>query len=762
MKNLHKTKTQQPQLCIYTNIIKVVFFLIVMLIWVGCTYKETAEKRKEDTQLEARKEFEYSFQNPELPVDERIEDLLSQLMVEEKIAQLNYDAPAIERLGIPAYNWWNEALHGVARAGKATVFPQAIGMGATFDSTLIYRVASAISDEARAKFNANTANDNRIRYAGLTFWTPNVNIFRDPRWGRGQETYGEDPYLTGILGTAFVKGLQGDNSKYLKTAACAKHYAVHSGPEKDRHVFNAVSSEKDLFETYLPAFQNLVEADVEAVMCAYNRTNGEPCCGSERLLQTILRDYFGFSGHVVSDCWALVDFHEGHKVTSGPAESAALALKSGVDLNCGDTYPALKDALDQGMITEAMIDKAFARLIKTRFKLGFFDPDENNPYAEIGPEVINSEEHQQLALETAHKSIVLLKNENNVLPLAKDIKYLFVTGPHAASTEVLMGNYYGSSPNMVTVLEGITGAASDGTVVQYKQGFLMDRPNVNPMDWTTGDSQQADAMIVTMGISGLLEGEEGESIASPTKGDRFDMSIPANQIEFLKKLRKDNDKPIITIVTGGSPMDMREVHRLSDAVLYAWYPGEKGGQAVADLIFGEVSPSGRLPITFPMSVDDLPPYPDYSMENRTYRYAEKEPMYPFGFGLSYVNFSYADLKADKETLSTEEDVTISVSLTNDSDRAAREVVQLYITDEEASFNVPKWALKRVKPVELKAGETQQLTFTITNNDLAQINEDGKAVVEPGGFKIYVGGSSPGTNSSRLGASAPMVVSVNVK
>ncbi|NMM47566.1 glycoside hydrolase family 3 protein [Flammeovirgaceae bacterium KN852] len=725
---------------------------------ISCSKSESAnqEETKKEQQV-----YEYNFQNPELSIDDRVNDLLGQLTLEEKIAQLNYNAPAIPRLGIPAYNWWNEALHGVARAGKATVFPQAIGMASTFDSALIHRVATAVSDEARAKFNANVENDNRIRYAGLTFWTPNINIFRDPRWGRGQETYGEDPYLTGILGTAFVKGLQGDNPNFLKTAACAKHYVVHSGPEKDRHVFDAVASDKDLYETYLPAFKKLVEADVEAVMCAYNRTNGEPCCGSEKLLQTILREDFGFEGHVVSDCWALVDFHDGHKVTEGPAESAALAIKSGVDLNCGDTYPALKEALEKGLITEDLIDKAFVRLIKTRFKLGLFDPEENNPYTQIGPEVINSEKHRKLALETAQKSIVLLKNANNVLPLSKDIRYLFVTGPHAAGTEVLMGNYYGSSPNMVTILEGVTNTVSDGTIVQYKQGFLMDRPNVNPMDWTTGDAQDADAIIVTLGISGLLEGEEGESIASPTKGDRFDMSIPPNQIEFLKGLRKDNDKPIISIVTGGSPMDMKAVHELSDAVLYAWYPGEQGGQALADLIFGNVSPSGRLPITFPMSIDDLPPYPDYNMQNRTYRYATAEPMYPFGFGLSYADFSYSNLSVDNADFTGNDEITVSVMLTNFSDNPAREIVQLYISDVDASFTVPRSSLKRVKTVELKGKESKEITFKINREDLVQINDDGKSVIEPGEYKIYVGGISPGGDYSRLNAESPKEISINV-
>lgn len=747
----------------YPFFCKSLIALIVIFCLQACTSNETSnDTSNQATPVETSKSYDFPFQDPSLTTEDRLVNLLSQLTVDEKIAQLNYDAPAIPRLGIPEYNWWNEALHGVARAGKATVFPQAIGMASSFDSALIYRVASAISTEARAKYNANVANGNRIRYAGLTFWTPNVNIFRDPRWGRGQETYGEDPYLTSILGSAFVHGLQGDHPKYLKAAACAKHYVVHSGPEKDRHVFDAVASEKDLYETYLPAFKSLVEADVEAVMCAYNRTNGEPCCGSKRLLQDILRTELGFKGHIVSDCWALVDIHIGHKVTKNATESAALALKSGVDLNCGNTYPYLKDALEKGLIDETMIDRAFKTLFATRFKLGLLDEEAMNPYNAIGPEVVNSEEHQKLALETAQKSIVMLKNNNNALPLKKDIKYVFVTGPHAASAEVLLGNYYGTSANMVTILEGVTGAVSAGTVVQYKQGFLLDRPNVNPIDWTTGDAQQADAIIVTIGISGLLEGEEGESIASTQKGDRFDMNVPESQIAFLRGLRKDNTKPIITIVTGGSPMDLREVHALSDAVLFAWYPGEKGGQAIADIIFGDVSPSGRLPITFPMSVKDLPAYSDYSMTERTYRYTTSEPMYPFGYGLSYSQFEYSGMAIDKTQVSKEEAFTATVTVTNTGDKQARETVQLYISDVEASFTVPQQALKGTRNIVLDAGATAEVVFEITPDLLAQINMEGKPAIEAGAFKVSIGGVSPSPANDRLGVAQPLEAVVNVK
>jgi len=737
----------------YTTTIYPTLYLLLTLVWaVSPIFSQNTSSSTA---------YEYPFLNPSIDMDDRISDLVSRLTVEEKIAQLRYDSPAIDKLGIPAYNWWNEALHGVARAGRATIFPQAIGMAATFDEDLIHRIATAISDEARAKFNANVANNNRIRYAGLTFWTPNVNIFRDPRWGRGQETYGEDPYLSGLLGSAFVRGLQGDHPDYLKAAACAKHYVVHSGPEKDRHVFDAVVSKKDLYETYLPAFKSLVEAEVEAVMCAYNRTNGEPCCGSPYLLQDILRQELGFDGHILSDCWALQDFHDGHNVTDNPIESAALALKSGVNLNCGDTYPYLKEALEQGLVTEAMIDSSLAILLRTRFRLGMFDPAEMDPFSDIGPEVINSAAHQQLAREAAQNSIVMLKNDN-ALPLDTTIKHLFVTGPNATNTEVLMANYYGVSGNMYTILEGVTEAVSSGSVVRYKHGFLLDRPNVNPIDWTTGDAQQADAIIVAMGISGLLEGEEGESIASPTKGDRFDMNIPQNQIDFLKKLRSGYDNPVITVITGGSPMDLREVHELSDAVLFAWYPGEQGGRAVADILFGKVSPSGRLPITFPKSVEQLPDYADYDMEGRTYRYMTAEPMYPFGYGLSYSSFSYNNLTLSQEEFSEGDKLTVSVEVSNKGEIAAREVAQLYINSEIAEFATPLYALRSVQALELKPGETQTINFTLDESMLIQVNEKGDKVLSPGTYQVHVGGTSPVPVNEKLGLVLPLKQTFTIK
>ncbi|MAM20234.1 MAG: glycosyl hydrolase [Gramella sp.] len=692
----------------------------------------------------------YAFRNTSLSMEERVADLINRLTLEEKASQMKHNSPAIERLGIPEYNWWNEALHGVGRSGVATVFPQAIGMGATFDEELIQQVADVISDEARATHNTAVKNGYRRQYSGLTFWTPNINIFRDPRWGRGQETYGEDPFLTGILGTAFVKGLQGDNEKYLKTAAAAKHFAVHSGPEKLRHEFNAEASQKDLWETYLPAFKALVDADVETIMCAYNSTNGEPCCANKYLLQTVLRDQWNFQGHIVSDCWALADFYNGHNVVENAEEAAALAVKSGVNLNCGDTYPSLPKAVEDGLVTEEEIDEQLAILLKTKFKLGLFDPAEDNPYSSLSEKDLNTKEHRELAREVAQKSIVMLKNDG-VLPLKNDLSKYFITGPNATSIEILLGNYHGVNPDMVTVLEGVAAAIAPQSQLQYRQGTLLDRPNANPQDWASPNAGNSDATIVVLGISGVLEGEEGESIASETFGDRLDYNIPENQLTYLQKIHDAaGDKPVVAVVTGGSPMNLEKVHELADAVLMVWYPGEEGGNAVADVIFGKVSPSGRLPITFPKSLDDLPPYEDYSMKGRTYKYMEAAPMYPFGYGLSYADFDYSDIQLSENKVKKGKKLTASVEVTNTGDTAGEEVVQLYIQDVETSVSAPKYQLFGVKRVTLEAGAQQSVEFSITPEMMELVNEKGERVLEKGTFKVYVGGSTPHERNVELG------------
>lgn len=705
------------------------------------------------------------YLNTDLPLDERVDDLVGRLTLEEKVHQMMNSTPAIPRLNIPAYDWWNESLHGVARSGVATVFPQAIALGATFDEDLVHRIATAISDEARAMYNIASSRGYRRRYEGLTFWTPNVNIFRDPRWGRGQETYGEDPYLTSRLGVAFVKGLQGENSEYLKTAACAKHFAVHSGPEKLRHEFNAVASDKDMFETYLPAFEALVkEADVEAVMCAYNATNGEPCCAHNFLLNELLRDKWNFDGHILSDCGALVDFYsdEGHKVVGNKTEAAALAVKHGVNLNCGSTYEALEDAVKQGLVDEKIIDNTLKTLLKTRFRLGLFDPPEMNPYNDISPDVINSQEHRQLAKEAALKSTVLLKN-NGVLPLRNDLSKYYVLGPNAASIDALLGNYYGVNPDMVTVLEGLAASIKPESQLQYEQAFLLDRKNVNPIDWTSGSAKASDVTFIVMGLTSLLEGEEGASIASPYFGDRIDYNLPQGQIDYLEKLRAGNDKPIIAIVTGGCPMNLAEVQELADAVLLTWYPGEEGGSAVADIIFGKTSPSGRLPITFPKSLDQLPAYEDYSMQGRTYRFMEEDPLYPFGYGLSYTDFGYSDLKLSSETMKKKGKVDMSVKVTNNGDFESDEVVQLYVSyDGEADFEAPLYSLKGIKRLHLEPGTSEEVVFTITPEMLQLVNEDGEKVLEKGNYNIYVGGSSPGSRSIELGMAKPLQSVVKFK
>ena len=698
---------------------------------------------------------QYKYLNPEVDLDSRVDDLINRLTLEEKVDQMLMNTPGIPRLDIPPYDYWNEALHGVGRSGKATVFPQAIGLAATFDNELIYKVSSAISDEARAMYNAAQAAENYKRYAGLTFWTPNVNIFRDPRWGRGQETYGEDPYLTGLLGVAFVNGLQGDDPNYLKTAACAKHFAVHSGPEKLRHEFNAVASPKDINETYLPAFEALVHAGVESVMCAYNRTNGEPCCASNYLLTEVLFDKWGFEGHVVSDCWALVDFYSdiGHGTVSNVVEAAALALESGINVNCGNTYTALVEAVQKGFVDESLIDERLKPLLKTRFKLGMFDPQDLNPYNSIPYDVVDSKENRALAREAAARSVVLLKN-NGVLPLKNNLNRYYVVGPNSASIDALLGNYFGVNSNIITFLEGITAAVAPGSQVQYSPGTTLDRKNVNPVDWSTGEAAEADVTIIGMGLTRHIEGEEGESISSPYFGDRLDYNIPDNQLDYLRKI-KSHGKPVIAIITGGSPMNLSEVHEIADAVVLAWYPGEEGGNAIADILFGKVSPSGRLPITFPKSLDQLPPYEDYTMKGRTYRYMTKEPMYPFGFGLSYSSFLYGDLKQSSSKIKEGEIAEISCNITNVGEYPSIETAQLYITDDESSVEAPLFSLKGIKSVNLEPGESKTVVFNITTDMLELINAKGDAILEKGDFTLTVSGSLPTERSIELGASKPL-------
>jgi beta-glucosidase len=702
-----------------------------------------------------------SWMNAALPVDVRVHDLISRLTPEEKVYQMMNSTPAIPRLRIPGYDWWNEALHGIARSGIATIFPQPIGMAATFDDSLVRQVADAISDEGRAMYNASVKKDYRNRFSGLTFWTPNINIFRDPRWGRGQETYGEDPYLTARMGVALVRGFQGDDQRYLKVAACAKHFAVHSGPERLRHQFDAEVSMHDLWDTYLPAFQALVvNAKVEAVMCAYNRTNGEACCGNTYLLEDVLRGQWGFRGHIVSDCDAIADIYEGHKLVSSKTGAAALALQRGVNLNCGDTYLSLIDAVKQGLVTQAQIDSSLAILMRTRFKLGLFDPAGSNPYDRIPESVVNSPEHRALSKKVAEKSIVLLKN-NGVLPLSNGLKKYFVTGPNATSVDILLGNYYGVNNRLVTVLEGLAGQVQAGSQLIYNQGVLLDRANVNPIDWASGNARGSDATIYVMGITGLLEGEEGESLASPTFGDRLDYNLPAAQIEYLRKLKAGNKQPVIAVVTGGSPMNLAEVQEIADAVLLVWYPGEEGGDAVADVLFGKVSPSGKLPVTFPRSYDQLPPFDSYSMKGRTYRYMRSEPLYPFGFGLSYTTFSYSGLTLSKAKIRPNEKVTAEITLTNTGKFASDEVAELYLTHENAGDSAALFALKGFERVSLAPGDSIRVRFVLTPEQLSVVDAKGSLVIPAGKIKISIGGSLPTKRSEVLGSAKPVEGEIEV-
>ncbi|GAP13572.1 beta-glucosidase-related glycosidase [Longilinea arvoryzae] len=696
-------------------------------------------------------------------VSERVKDLVGRLTLEEKVGLMGHESKGVPRLNIPRYNYWSEALHGIARSGKATVFPQAIGMAATWNKNLIREVASAIGDEGRAKYHAALRrNGYTDQYQGLNMWSPNVNIFRDPRWGRGQETWGEDPFLTGEMAAEFVRGLQGDHPKYLKTAACAKHLAVHSGPEKDRHTFNAIVTKRELFDTYLPAFRKLVvEADVEAVMGAYNRILGEVCCASKLLLEDILRDQWGFKGHVVSDCLALADFHQSHKVTKDAAESAALALKHGCDLGCDHVFDEIPEAIARGLITEADVDRALERSLATRFKLGMFDPPEEVPYASITTDVVGCEAHRQLAYQTAAEAVVLLKNKNNILPIKPTTKKIFVTGPTATSVEVLLGNYYGFNNQMVTLLEGITGRVPEGMGMEYHSGAMLKHPREIKETWAPAMAQNSDLAIVCAGFSSFLEGEEGESLLSPQNGDRSSISLPASQANYIKELAIHGVK-IVLVLTGGSPIALGEIEDMVDAVVFIWYPGMEGGRAVADVLFGDTSPSGKLPLTFPKSLDQLPAFDDYSMNRRTYRYSTEEPLYPFGFGLSYSRFEYTDLQIDKQSIKAGEVLPVKVTLRNQGNRRAAEVVQLYLSDLKASTIVPLHHLIGFEKVTLEAGESRDIRFSVTPDMLSFYNDDGKLTLEPGEFKLEIGGCSPGKRGQELGAPSPVIAFFEVK
>ncbi len=696
----------------------------------------------------------HPYLDANLDVAARVADLIGRLTLEEKIGQLMNQAAAIERLGVPAYDYWSEALHGVARAGRATVFPQAIGLAATFDPDLVHRVATAISDEGRAKHHAAVRNGTPAAYTGLTFWSPNINIFRDPRWGRGHETYGEDPYLTARLGVAYITGLQGDDPRYLKTAACAKHFAVHSGPEKSRFEFDARPSDKDLYETYLPAFQAAVqEAGVENVMGAYNRLNGVPCCAHHWLLTELLRDTWGFDGHVGSDCGAVTLIASGHGYVDTQPEAAAAAIKSGCDLECGRSYEFLGEAVAQGLVSEAEIDRALFRVLRTRFRLGMFDPQERVPYARIAPEVVDSPAHRALAREAAQKSIVLLKN-NGILPFDQTkIKAMIVTGPTAGRLDVLLGNYYGLNPRLVTLLEGIMGAVGPETIVNWKDDCPLIGEPITDLGWTGFAGREHDVIVAVMGLAPELEGELGDAEGADG-GDRREIGLPRGQEEFLKLLQAAG-KPVVLVLTGGSALAVGWAQEYVDAILWVGYPGEEGGTALGDMLYGRVSPSGRLPVTFYRSTADLPPFDDYALRGRTYRYFGGEPLYPFGFGLSYTRFQYEALVLERTELAPGEALAVTATVRNVGQRAADEVVQLYITDLEASVEVPRAQLCGVQRLSLAPGEAGTARFTVTPEMMAVVGIDGVRRFEPGRFRLTAGACSPGTRGQALGAPAPL-------
>lgn len=685
--------------------------------------------------------------------EERAVHLVDQMTVEEMASQLRYDAPAIERLHIPAYNWWSEGLHGVARAGTATVFPQAIGLAATFDPVLIEKIGDTIATEARAKYNAASAHGDRDIYKGLTIWSPNVNIFRDPRWGRGHETYGEDPYLTSRLGESFVKGLQGDGS-YLKTAACAKHFAVHSGPEKERHHFDAKATRKDMWETYLPAFQACVEAGVESVMGAYNRTNGEPCCANTYLMEEVLRGKWHFEGHYVSDCWAIKDFHENHKVTRNAEESAYLALEKGCDLNCGCTYREIMPAYKKGDLPLSLIRRAAIRLFTTRFLLGMFDKTE---YDEIPYETIACKEHLALAKKAAEESIVLLKNDG-ILPLKKKKGMTIgVIGPNADSREALIGNYHGTPPRYITVLEGIQDYLGEDGRVLYAQGchLYKDREEAlaqpdDRISEAVSCAEHADVVVLCLGLDETLEGEEGDTGNSYASGDKLDLLLPPPQQRLLEAVAKTK-KPFIVCLLAGSAMDLNFADQEAAAILQAFYPGAEGGREVARLLFGEYSPSGKLPVTIYRDLTEMPAFTDYTMRGRTYRYLTKKPLYPFGYGLTYSDCVIDEIQPEKEYTyedAVKDGIEIKVYVENRGSYDTDEVLQGYVKVQSPNEVLhPKLGV--FARIHIKAGEGQWISLHISKTAFSTVTEDGERVYDGKKAQIFIGFGQPDERTAEL-------------
>lgn len=690
------------------------------------------------------------YLNPGLELEKRVEDLVSRMTVEEKISQMMNNSPAIKRLGIPKYGWWNECLHGVARAGIATVFPQAIGMAATWDRRLMRKIAEAISEEARAKYHDAILKGNREQNYGITFWSPNINIFRDPRWGRGQETYGEDPFLTGELGIEFVKGLQGYDKKYFKVIATPKHFAAHSGPEKDRHHFNAIVSNKDLEETYLPAFKKCVlKGKAYSVMGAYSRLNGEPCCASKPLLVDILRKKWGFKGYVVSDCDAIKDIYFNHKFVKTPEEAAAIAVKNGCDLNCGNTYFRLLKAYEKKLITNKEINESLKRVLRAKFKLGMFDPPEQVPFTNIPVDIINNKRHRYLALKAARESVVLLKNENNLLPVKKDLKSIAVIGPNADSLDALLGNYSGTPSKYVTPLQGIRNKVSGKTQILFSKGSNLNNSDSRYLKDAVDIAKKADVVIAVLGLNPQFEGEEDDAPMSDESGDRLNINLPEVQEELLKAVYKTG-KPVILVVEAGSSLAINWAKEHIPAIIYIWYPGEEGGSALADVIFGNYNPGGRLPVTFYKSLEQLPPFDNYNMENRTYRFFKGKPLYEFGYGLSYTDFKYENLCFEKENFEIFENIIFSVDIHNVGNMNGEEVIQVYIKNMSVAAATLNFELKEFKRVSLKKGEKKKVSFKLLPEAFSSVDQKGKRFIRPGKYKIYIGGSQPTKEKSGAG------------
>lgn len=683
-------------------------------------------------------------------------DLVSQMELLEKASQLRYDAPAIKRLGIPTYNWWNEALHGVARAGVATVFPQAIGLASMFDEELLGSIAEVIAEEGRAKYNAYSEKEDRDIYKGMTFWAPNINIFRDPRWGRGHETYGEDPYLTSRLGVAFIKGLQGDEkNKYWKAAACAKHFAVHSGPEEERHHFDAIVSKKDLYETYLPAFEAAVkEGKVAGVMGAYNRVNGEPACGSKTLLVDILQKEWGFDGYIVSDCWAIRDFHTEHMVTHTAPESAALAINNGCDLNCGNTYLHMLQAYQQGLVTEETITKAAEKLMAIRMKLGLFDSE--CEYNKIGYEVNECKAHQEIALDATRRSMVMLKNDG-LLPLNLDqLKTIGVIGPTANSRVVLEGNYNGTPSRYVTFLEGIQDYVGEKARVLYSEGCHLFNESMSTLSWKDDRlaeacivAEHSDIVILCLGLDSTIEGEQGDTGNAFAGGDKVSLNLIGQQEKLLETIIKLN-KPTILVLSTGSAMAINFAQEHCNAIFETWYPGAQGGKALAQLLFGDYSPSGKLPVTFYKTTEELPDFRDYSMKGRTYRYMENEPLYPFGYGLNYGKVAIKQAQVLGEQALKEGDlVELKVSVKNEGKYGTYDTLQVYVKDLDTPFSVPNSSLCAFKSIYLNSNEEQEVVMAIKPSAFESVDEEGKRCKTGNHFKLYIGTCSPGEKSKLL-------------